>query len=211
MLARLRAVDRAPGWVDSIGLRSLTVLSRNKLPPALAGSSEPPDELCERLTYRLLTHVFRFAGKDLGASARGKRAPDALLDGPVETAQPFSAVLDCKASRDGWSMTADDETRLANYVNSHRGELRHGEHPFLIVVSSAFPSSAAVFATRRAAIAERCGAHLVYLRATLLVAAGLKVEATRLSCEEREALPWKAYLAQHRPGNDIVAFANSGS
>ena len=55
-------------------------------------------------------------------SARGAatRDPDALLESPAGREAPFSAVLDCKASRDGWGMDADDETRLANYVDAHR-------------------------------------------------------------------------------------------
>jgi hypothetical protein len=124
----------------------------------------------------------------------------------LRSAPPFSVVLDCKASRDGWSMSADDETRLANYVDGHRDELEHGENPFLLVMSSEFPSRTAVFETRQTAIAQH-SARLVYLRATHLVSGAVKVESARMSCEEREALPWEAYLAQGQPSTDIVSFA----
>lgn len=204
VIARLRALRRAPQWVDQLGLRAVTILARNKLPPELEGVGEPPDEMFERLTFRLFTHVFRFGGSDLGARERGTRAPDALLECPRACHEPFSAVLDCKASRDAWSMDADDETRLANYVDSHRGQLLHGETPFLIVVSSAFAGGTTAFTNRRAAIAARCGAQLVYLRAGLLVKAALALEEERASCEAREGLPWHSYLANGRPAGDIA-------
>jgi len=211
VLARLRALRLAPPWVDQLGLRAVTILARNKLPPELEDEGEPPDELLERLTFRLFTHIFRFGGRDLGARERATRVPDALLECPHGCEEPFSAVLDCKASRDAWAMDADDETRLANYVESHRGELRHGQEPFLIVVSSAFAGGATAFANRRAAIAERCGARLVYLRAGLLVKAAVTLEAERASCEQREHLPWQRYLAGGRPGADIAALGEADS
>ncbi len=209
MLARLREMRLAPPWVDQLGLRAVTILARNKLPPELEGTGEPPDEMLERLTFRLFTHVFRFGGRDLGARERGTRAPDALLECPHACEEPFSAVLDCKASRDAWAMDADDETRLANYVESHRGELLYGEQPFLIIVSSAFAGGTTAFANRRRAITTRCGARLVYLRAGLLVKAALALETARAPCEQRERLPWQPYLADGRPGGDIVSFGEA--
>jgi hypothetical protein len=206
-LRGLRAVDAGPATVDVLGLRALPILARNKLPVALARAGSPPDELFERMTFRVLTHVFRFGGRDLGASARAQRLPDALLEAPAGARPGFSAVLDCKASRDGFQMDADDETRLCGYVDAKREELQSPEAPFVIVVSSAFPGRSDRFPRRRTAIADRSGGQLVYLRVEHLVAAAVKVETAAMDPEARETLPWHDYLALGRPTLDLVAFA----
>ena len=211
LLARFRAVDNAPPWADQQGIRALPVLSRNKTPPGWTTVRDPPDELFERLTFRLLTHVFRFGGTDLGALARMEREPDALLESPVRATTPFSAVLDCKASRDGWGMDADDETRLVNYVEARRGDLINADEPFMIVVSSAFATGTTAFENRRDAIRNRCGARLVYWRASHLASAALAVEVSRMPPAEREQLPWAAYFAEGRPGGGIDTFKPGGS
>lgn len=206
LLTRLRAVDKAEPWVDQLGIRALPILARNKVPPQWTSTREPPDELLERLTFRMLTQTFRFRGTDLGATSRAERKPDALLESAAESPAPFSAVLDCKASRDGWSMGADDETRLVNYVTNHRGDLGHPERPFLIVISSNFSSGGPAFDNRRQAVADACGARLVYLRAAQLAASALAVEVARMAPSDRERLPWEGYLAQGRPAGLVEAF-----
>ena len=211
LLARLRAVDRAKPWVDEAGIRALPVLARNKLPPSWDGAGQPPDELFERTAFRMLTQTFRFGGVDLGAKARAEREPDALLEAPVESPNPFSAILDCKAARDGWNMEADDETRLINYVTAHRDDLTHPDGPFLIVLSSNFSSGTIAYTNRQTKVLEECGARLVYWRAADLAASALAVEVVRMAPAVREELPWEAYLAQGRPSGTIDAFAAAGS
>jgi hypothetical protein len=211
LLARLRAVDKGESWIDQLGIRALPVLARNKTPPEWTAVREPPDELFERMTFRILTQVFRFGGTDLGATSRAERAPDALLESPAGAATPFSGVLDCKASRDGWSMSADDETRLINYVIDHRADLAHPDEPFLIVMSSAFATGSTAFSNRQRAVAERCGARLVYVRASQLAASALAVEVSRMAPSEREQLPWDGYLARGRPSGTIEAFTVDGA
>jgi hypothetical protein len=206
LLARLKDVDKGPPWADELGIRAAPILARNKMPPWWASVREPPDELFERLTFRLLTSVFRFGGTDLGAKARMEREPDALLESPPSDIAPFSAILDCKASRDGWRMDADDETRLANYVKANRENLGHPDEPFLVVLSSAFASGTAAYEGRRKAIRDRCGARLVYWQASHLSSAALAVEKSRMSPTEREQLPWAAYLSQGRPSGGIDGF-----
>jgi hypothetical protein len=206
-LARLRSIDSAPAWLDALGLRALPLLARNKLPSQLQNAAAPPDELFERLTFRLLIHVFRFRGRDLGARARAQRAPDAILESPFESPEPFSGVLDCKASRDGFEMSADDETRLCNYVRDHRDELLVPDEPFIVVVSSNFPGTNARYESRRDNVAESCGARLVYWQVEHLVTGVQHLEEQRLDPAEREALPWNAYFATGAPGSDIWSFA----
>ena len=199
LLAMLRAVDDAEPWADQLGIRAIPVLARNKTPAGWGGVREPPDELFERLIFRLLTEVFRWRGTDLGATARAEAEPDALLESPAGSSVPFSALLDCKASRDGWSMSADDETRFVNYVRTHRDDLERGDDPFVIVVSSAFATGATAFENRQATIANACGGRLVYLQAGRLAASALSVELSRMPPAAREVLPWERYLAQGRP------------
>ena len=206
LLARLKDVDSAPAWVDELGIRGIPVLARNKMPPWWTSVATAPDELFERLTFRTVTQVFRFGGIDLGASSRMEREPDAILESPAGASAPFSALLDCKASRDGWSMGADDETRLANYVTAHLGELACPDEPFLLIVSSAFSSATTAYEGRRDAVRDRCGARLVYWQASDLTSAALAVEKSRLAPADREQLPWGAYFAQGRPSGGIDTF-----
>ena len=206
LLARLKDVAKAPAWVDELGIRAIPVLARNKMPPWWPLVSTAPDELFERLTFRILTQVFRFGGTDLGATSRMEREPDATLEAPATAASPFSAILDCKASRDGWGMDADDETRLANYVDAHRAELAHPDEPFLVIVSSAFSTGTTAYEGRRDAIRDRCGARLVYWRASHLTSAALAIERSRMATADREQLPWESYFAQGRPSGGIDTF-----
>jgi hypothetical protein len=211
LLARLKDVDKASAWADELGIRSIPVLARNKMPPWWPAVATAPDELFERLTFRMLTQVFRFRGTDLGATSRMEREPDAILESPPGASTSFSAILDCKASRDGWSMDADDETRLANYVTAHRAELLCQQEPFLLIVSSSFSSGTTAYEGRRDAIRDRCGARLVYLHASHLTAAALAVETSRVAPAKREQMPWEAYLAQGRPSGGITSFSPGGS
>jgi hypothetical protein len=117
-------------------------------------------------------------------------------------------VLDCKASRDGFEMNADDETRLCGYVTAHRGDLLVGDEPLIVVVSSDFRGRDARYENRRDNIARRCQARLVYWRVNHLVTGAQEVEGRRLDPAEREGLPWEAYFATGTPQTDIWSFAN---
>ena len=113
-----------------------------------------------------------------------KREPDAILESPAATKAPFSAILDCKASRDGWGMDADDE-HDSRTTSTPAGRARTSDEPFLIILSSAFNTGTTAYEARRDAIRDRCGARLVYWQASHLTAAALAIEKSRLDPAER--------------------------
>lgn len=85
IVAKLRAVDRALGWVDTLGIRALTILARNKLPGELAGSSEQFAVVAVALTVSPscssgMTSLSE--GDEFGGSARWKRRVS-LQGGPA--------------------------------------------------------------------------------------------------------------------------------
>lgn len=207
-LRGIRAVDRESAAIDVLGIRALPILARNKLPPEFERETTPPDEIFEELGYRILTGIFRFRGERLGVGQRGERVPDALIESPHDSPEPFSAVVDFKSSRDGFQMDADDETRLCGYVDSQRDKLNHPNDPFVIVISSGFPGRSDRYPNRKDAIARRCCGRLVYLRVEHLVTAAVKLEADSAPTLVRERLPWNAYLSAGRPTRDIVSFSD---
>ena len=87
-------------------------------------------------------------------------------------------------------MGADDETRLINYVITHRDDLALPDEPFLIVMSSKFTSGSTAYNNRQNKVREeRCGARLVYWCAAHLSAAALAIEAARLAPHGARATP----------------------
>jgi hypothetical protein len=176
--------------LDPVGIRWLPTLALNELPPEIAGLGHAPQDLLERMTFRLLTLALRFGGERLGEAQRGHRLPDAVL----RWDRGKAALLDCKAARDGYVMDADHELRFANYANALSEQLQAAGAAlhYIVVVSSEFPGNVArhPHVARAASLRERAGVDLVYLRALDLARLALAVEASELSPAEREALGW---------------------
>jgi hypothetical protein len=80
--ADLAATQRTASAHDPIGLRWLTTLALNRIPPELADTGLSADRLFERIAFRVLTTVFRFGGRRLGEASRAKRVPDSILTEP---------------------------------------------------------------------------------------------------------------------------------
>lgn len=192
-LAHQRKLSDDARLLDPVGIRWLPVVAHNEMPPELRHVEGAPQDWLERLTFRLLTHTFRFGGVRYGESARGKRLPDALLRWPT-SGGPISAMLDCKASADGYTMTADHYLRFKEYVNICRNEAEAAENDlrYMIVVSSAFTGSGRThpFYARQKALSDDTGLSLAYVRAIDLAEAAVAAERDEVASDALEQLPW---------------------
>jgi hypothetical protein len=193
--------------LDPVGLRWLPALALDKIPSELEETGRSADELFERYAFRLFTSLFRFGGERLGAARRGQREPDARLVQPGCTAGRSSVLLDCKARRDGFVMSASDERALLEYCVSAADELRATGHPLshLVVLSSWFPGQEGArhpFHARAQKFASE-GVQLTYLRAGDLVQLGVQVEAQEDSPARRETYRWDAVFDRGMP--DLAA------
>ncbi len=72
-----RILEEEAALLDPVGLRWLPTAAVNELPTELAASGLAPQDLLERLAFRMFTAVFRFGGSATGEAARGERVPDA--------------------------------------------------------------------------------------------------------------------------------------
>lgn len=192
-LSAQRDLDRDAFLLDPVGLRWLPALALNELPVELTGSAHVPDAMFERLAFRLLTTALRFGGVRYGESARGQRLPDAVLASPGPSR--LLALMDCKATADGYTMDSDHYLRFTGYVETLRQELEADgdELRYLIVLSSSFagtPGSRHPFHARAEALRHETGLTLVYLRAQDLARTAALVESGGLSPAQREALNW---------------------
>jgi hypothetical protein len=195
--------------LDALGLQWLPSLALNKKPPGLAHLSEVPERLFERIAFRVFTTVFRFGGSRKGERYAGKRAPDAVLRSPSESENQFSALMDCKAARDGYVMDADDERALTEYVETQKAELETSESSlkYVVIVSSSFPGSAGdrhPYHGRAAKFTEQ-GVKLVYLRAADLVRIAIAVEQADMQPSERELIDWGRIFDHGLVPADVVS------
>lgn len=196
-LAVRRDLDRDAFLLDPMGLRWLPPLALNELPAELAGRDLVPDAVFERIAFRLLTSALRFGGVRYGESARGQRLPDAVLAFPGPTR--LLALLDCKATADGYLMDSDQYLRFTGYVAALRDQLEAGgdQLRYLIVLSSSFtgtPGPRHPFQTRAETFRADTGLGLVYLRAEDLARTATLVESRGLSPARREAFDWVSVL-----------------
>jgi hypothetical protein len=194
-LALQRDLDRDAFLLDPVGLRWLPSLALNELPTELAGRHLVPDALFERMAFRLFSSTLRFGGVRYGEAARGQRLPDALLTFPGPA--PVSAIMDCKASADGYTMDSDHYLRFVGYVSTLRAGLdaEGGELRYLIVLSSSFAGTRGArhpYHARASALLAATGVQLVYLRAAALARTAALVEGRGMSPSEREELNWMA-------------------
>jgi hypothetical protein len=190
---------QAQGALDPVGLRWLPVLSYNELPADYPDPAAKPEDVFEQMAFRLLTHVFRFSGERHGEAERGARLPDAHLRWPDYAAEDYAALLDCKASADGYRMSSDHVLRFVGYVDALRSRIEGEgyELRYLIILSSAFPGDSGprgAFAGRHGEIQERARVHLAYVRAPDLARAAARVQAADLSPAVRDAISWSSIL-----------------
>jgi hypothetical protein len=193
-LAHQRALFEDAGQLDPVGLRWLPVVAHNELPGELRDGDAAPQDWLERLAFRMLTHTFRFAGVRYGEAARGKRVPDALLRWP-SGGESLAALLDCKASADGYTMTADHYLRFKEYVRICRAEAESTGHDlkYMVVLSSTFSGSGRThpFHARHRALVADTGLSLAYVRAIDLATAAVSVERQDMAPTDRRRLPWR--------------------
>lgn len=206
--AELAATQQTASAHDPIGLRWLTTLALNRIPPELEQTGQSADRLFERIAFRVLTTVFRFGGRRLGEAWRAERVPDSVL---TEAGCPseWAAFLDCKAAGNGYTMTAAEERAQVEYVTDRRDLAEADGHRLThtVVLSSEFAGN---FDLRAEALAA-CGVTLCYLRASELVRLALEVEAAEEPPALREAIPWKQVMdiGQRGPGDLDRALAEA--
>jgi len=192
-LAHQRTLFDAAHQFDPVGMRWLPVVAHNEIPTELRDGEGAPQDWLERLAFRILTHTFRFGGVRYGEAARGKRLPDALLRWP-SGGDAIAAMLDCKASADGYTMTGDHYLRFKEYVKICRDEAEALGHElrYMVVLSSAFNGSGRThpFFARHQALRNDTGLSLTYIRAIDLAEAAVTVERDELAPADRERLSW---------------------
>jgi hypothetical protein len=176
--------------LDPVGLRWLPTLALNHTPPELEGQGTA-DELLERIAFRLLTTVFRFGGRRLGARSRGQRLPDAVIRW-----QSVAALVDCKAAQYGYRMGIDDQRALCEYFQKVRDEEDAAgfELRYIVVISGEFAGEEGgrhPYHERARQLEAECGARLIYLRAADLVRLAVAVEVDEPDPAVREAIAWE--------------------
>ncbi len=188
-----RDLERDAFLLDPAGLRWLPTLAFNELPAELTGRDLVPDALFERMAFRLMTSVLRFGGTRHGEGARGQRLPDAVLS--WSAAPRLLALMDCKATADGYLMDSDHYLRFTGYVSTMREQLEAdgAQLRYLVVLSSSFSGATGghhPFHARARALRNDTGLQLVYLRAEDLARTAVSIESRDLSPAAREALDW---------------------
>ena len=143
----------------------------------------------------MFTAVFRFGGSATAKQRGVSEFPMTLLTWPASSGAEVAALLDCKASADGYSMSADHHRRFKEYIEDMRGEIDASgfELRYLVVLSSDFsgrPGDGHPFHGRATSLREESGVDLVYLRAVDLARTALAIEAMDLQPAAREALDW---------------------
>ncbi|MBI4935942.1 MAG: hypothetical protein HY828_18830 [Actinobacteria bacterium] len=193
LVLRLERAD----FFDRFGIQWLPSVALNELPPALMESGIEPQDVLERKTFRLVTAAFLFGGQRYGEAARGKRLPDAVLQWP--DGSPCSALLDCKAAANGYTMESDHVLRFVEYWDALSPDLEAEGFPlrYMIVVSSHFPGLQGgrhPYYSRAEDILERTGLHLCYVRASDLAWLASTIEEQEMSIERRRRLDWHSAL-----------------
>jgi len=192
-----RDLNRDAFLLDPDGLRWLPSLALNELPTDLAGRDLAPEALFEGMAFRLLTSALRFGGHRYGESARGQRLPDAVLSWPGTPR--LAALLDCKATADGYTMDSDHYLRFTGYISNLQADLEADGHElrYLVVLSSSFAGTVGArhpFHQRASSLLADTGVRLVYLRAEDLARAAALIESRNLSPGDRDELNWSTAL-----------------
>jgi hypothetical protein len=187
--------------LDAIGVRWLPWLGRNKIPPRLGPSRLIADVLLEEAAFRTFVMLYGFGGRRLRARAPGQALPDALLYPPGTSA---AALLDCKAARNGFRMSASDYRAICEYLGKLRPEVHRAGRSldYVVVLSSWFSGSndrrhPYYDRSRRLRREERVA--LVYLSVDDLTRFSLHVEEAELIPLARERIDWNAVFNAGRP------------
>jgi hypothetical protein len=182
--------------LDPVGIRWLPVLALNEIPQELSSHGATPQDLLERLAFRMLTSVFRFGGARHGEAARGQLLPDSVITWPERNPSRVAALVDCKAASHGYAMSSDHVLRFSGYVEKARPalEAQGYELRYFVVLSSSFPGSGAghPFHGRAAELKKTVGVELVYLQAIDLSGLAVSVVASEIEVAAREGLGWVA-------------------
>jgi hypothetical protein len=192
--------------LDSIGFRWLPWLGRNKVPPLLRQRATPADALLEEASFRTFVFVFAFSGERLGARFPGSARPDALLLLPDNR---HAALLDCKAARDGYTMSRSDYRALREYVDVLKPELsRVGRTlKFVVILSSDFPGASDrrhPYFRRAREFKTEADVELVYLRTDDVTRFALRLEESSATPIQRQRIDWVAIFEQGRPDEDAL-------
>jgi hypothetical protein len=198
-IAAMRVLERDAALVDPVGLRWLPPLALNELPPELTAHDMAPQDLFERVAFRLLTSTFRFGGQRHGEASRGERLPDSIVTWPAGAPRRLAGLVDCKASADGYVMDSDQMLRFRGYIKGARPPLeeRGFALDYLIVLSSAFPGRTGrrhPFHGRARELRETVDVKLAYVRAVDLARLALRVEGEGLDPQTRETFAWPTAL-----------------
>jgi hypothetical protein len=200
LFAFLRQREGALAHLDAIGLRWLPWLSRNKVPPALAGRGVPADALFEEAAFRAFVMVFAFSGRRLGVRLPGTAAPDSLLFLPDRRT---AALLDCKAARDAYRMSASDYRALREYLEAMRSEAAAAGRSldFVVILSSRFSGAddqRHPYFGRARQFRREASVGLAYVRADDLTRFALRLEESAATYLDREAIDWRAIFSDGR-------------
>lgn len=199
-IAIMRDLERNSVLIDTLGIRWLPALALNELPAELVGEPVAPQDLFERVAFRMLTSTFRFGGRRYGEAARGRGLPDSVLTWPAGAADRFAAVFDSKAASSGYLMESDHLLRFQRYVSDARDEVaKEGyELRYVWVLSSSFPGPSGArhpFHARARALRKTVGVELAYTRAVDLARLAFTVEAQQMDPADRERLDWSRTLS----------------
>jgi hypothetical protein len=197
----LRRREGVVARLDAVGVQWLPWLGRNKIPLRLREVGAPADALLEDAVFRTFTMVFRFLGERLGVRQPGTVNPDSLLFLPTGCS---AAVLDCKAARDGYRMSANDQRALYDYVGraGPRAAASNATVGFVVVVSGSFSGSTDArhpFFGRARAFRRDLGVQLVYVSTDDLARFALSVEEREVDPGTRARIAWDAAFAMGRP------------
>jgi hypothetical protein len=195
----LRRLESDAALLDPVGIRWLPTLALNELPVELFSQRVSPQDLLERMAFRLLTATFRFGGERHGEAARGERLPDSTLTWPAAAEERLAALVDCKAASEGYTMSSDHLLRFVGYVEAARPEFEAAGYDlrYLVVVSSDFSGRTDdrhPFHGRAAELRERARVELSYVRAVDLARLAAIIEGRELSPLQREQLDWRTAL-----------------
>lgn len=180
--------------IDPIGIRWLSSLAFNELPPTLEDLEVEPQDLLERKTFSLFTASLRFGGVRYGEARRGERLPDSVVD--WSDGSTISAIVDCKAASSGYRMDADHFLRFRTYWERLGPEWqeRGREIQYLVIVSSYFPGREGdhhPFYNRQEELLEETGLKLCYLTASDLARVAAQIESEEVPLDVRVRIAWQ--------------------
>jgi hypothetical protein len=201
LFSLLRGQERNLIGADVVGIRWLPALSRNRIPEDLRGRQVVADRLFEDIAFRLFTLAFRFGGFRLGARAPGTASPDAVLYPPGSSQ---AILLDCKATRTGYRMSASELRALRDYLNDCRDDASADGRSLdtVLILSHRFAGATDgrhPYYGRAKALKAKPGAGLAYMRADDLVRLALQIEEAGFTPKQRESLDWRSIFSLGMP------------